>query len=126
MAVELVQEAGGQVLRVRITEELAQGDYALFVPEIERLIAQYGKVRLLVEMVNFRGWTAGALWQDIKFDVKHFRDIERLALVGEKRWQKNMAAFCKPFTSAEIRYFDRSETNLARAWVEEGVAAIRQ
>jgi hypothetical protein len=57
------------------------------------------------------------LWEDIKFDVKHFRDIERLALVGEKKWEEGMATFCKPFTTAEVRYFDRAQVDDAREWI---------
>ncbi len=69
-------------------------------------------------MHDFHGWTAGALWQDIKFDLKHFRDIERLALIGEKAWEHGMTAFCKPFTTATVRYFDRSsEVEQAEAWI---------
>jgi hypothetical protein len=60
-------------------------------------------------MHDFHGWDAGALWEDAKFDLKHFADIERLAFVGEKKWEKGMAQFCRPFTKATIRYFDRSE-----------------
>ena len=42
-------------------------------------------------MKDFHGWDAGALWEDIKFDLKHFSDIERVAMVGEKKWQKGMS-----------------------------------
>jgi hypothetical protein len=91
------------------------------VPLFERLIAQHGKLRLLVEMQEFHGWDVSALWQDIKFDLKHFKDIERLALLGESKWEKGMATFCKPFTSATIRYFDVAQAAAARAWVEEGL-----
>jgi hypothetical protein len=72
---------------------------------------------MLIQMHDFHGWTAGALWQDIQFDLQHFRDIERLALVGEKAWEHGMAVFCKPFTTATIRYFDRSEADQAEAWI---------
>ena len=56
---------------------------------------------------------------NIKFDLKHFSDIERLALVGEKRWEKGMSVFCRPFTTAKIRYFDRPAVAEARAWLEQ-------
>ncbi len=69
-------------------------------------------------MHDFHGWTAGALWEDIKFDAKHFSEIERLAIVGEKQWEKDMAIFCKPFTSAKIRYFDYTAINEANVWIE--------
>lgn len=74
-------------------------------------------------MKDFHGWEAGALWEDIKFDVKHFRDIERLAMVGERKWEKGMSLFCKPFTTAEIRYFERGEAAQAREWLEGGVTS---
>jgi hypothetical protein len=72
-------------------------------------------------MADFHGWDAGALWEDIKFDIRHFADIERLAMVGDKKWQHGMATFCKPFTKATIRYFHHAEATQARKWLDEGV-----
>ena len=74
---------------------------------------------MLFDMTEFHGWDAGALWEDIKFDIKHFADIERLAMVGEKKWQQGMAIFCKPFTRATIRYFDHATVAEARKWLGE-------
>lgn len=33
-----------------------------------------------------------------------------------------MSDFCKPFRTAEIRYFDRMDSQAATAWIEEGMA----
>ncbi|REJ91630.1 MAG: STAS/SEC14 domain-containing protein [Planctomycetota bacterium] len=104
-------------LELRLTGKLTEQDYNQFGPQIESLIREHGKLRILCEMHDFHGWTFGGLWADVKFDVKHFNDVERLALVGEKRWQEAMAAFCKPFTSAKIRYFERFEIDDARQWL---------
>jgi len=119
MAVELAREekAGHRVLVIRASGKLSKEDYEHFLPEVERLIEQEGKIRLLFEMHDFHGWEAGALWEDIKFDLKHFADIKRLAMVGEKKWEEWMARFCRPFTSAEIRYFDQSQVEEARHWI---------
>lgn len=119
MAVELKQEAGGKILEVRVSGKLSKEDYERFVPEVERLVADQGKVRILFEMHDFHGWEAGALWEDIKFDVKHWRDIEKLAMIGEAKWEQGMAAFCKPFTTAKIKYFDHAKADEARAWIKE-------
>jgi len=117
MSVELREEADGKVLTVKLSGKLARQDYEQFVPEVDRLIARHGKIRMLVQMYDFHGWTAGALWEDLKFDLKHFRHIERLAMIGEKAWEHGMAVFCKPFTTATIRYFDRSEAEQAETWI---------
>ena len=117
MAIRLTEKKGGKILEVRVSGNLTHGDYQCFVPEFGRLVKQHGKINVLFEMVDFRGWKAAALWDDIKFDLKHFADIERLAMVGERKWQKGMSKFCHPFTTARIRYFDRTAASEARAWL---------
>jgi hypothetical protein len=117
MAVDLREEDGGKLLVLTLSGKLTKEDYEKFGPEVERLIKQHGKVRILCQMQDFHGWSLGALWEDVKFDVKHFRDIERLALVGDRKWEKDMAAFCKPFTTAKIKYFDVSAADEAATWI---------
>jgi hypothetical protein len=126
MSVDLHEEAGGRILVIKLSGKLAKEDYEHFLPEVERLIKEHGKLRMLVQMHDFHGWSAGALWQDMKFDVRHFLDIERLALVGEKAWEHGMEVFCKPFTPATIRYFDRSEADQAEAWIHVGLSIAQE
>lgn len=121
MTVEFHEQHGGKIAIVRVTERLSREDYDAFVPEVERMIGRFGAVRMLVEMHDFHGWDAGALWEDIKFGAKHFANIDRLALVGDKKWQKGMSAFCKPFTTAQVRYFDDAEIQQAHEWIAAGI-----
>ena len=117
MAVEFQEKGDGKVLVVCARGKLSREDYERFVPEVERLIGRHGTIRILFDMHDFHGWTAGALWQDVKFGLKHFRHVERLAMVGETAWQHGMAAFCKPFTTAKVRYFERGQADEAEAWL---------
>ena len=119
MAIQLNEEDGGKRIVVQVSGKLAKADYEHFVPEVERLVRQHGKLRMLLVMTDFHGWELGALWEDIKFDFDHFADIERLAMVGEKKWEHGMATFCRPFTKAKIRYFDHAEAAGARTWLDE-------
>jgi hypothetical protein len=116
-AVTLSETNGGKVLEIQLTGKLAKEDYEQLVPAVERLVKEHGRIHILVEMRDFHDWTPGALWEDIKFDAKHFKDIDRVAMVGETKWQQGMAVFCKPFTTAKIRYFDRSAIDQAREWL---------
>jgi len=118
MAIQLTETNHGRILEVRITDKLAHADYEHFVPEFERLLKIHGKLRVLFIMTDFHGWELPALWDDIKFDIKHFSDIEKLALVGDTQWEKWMADFCRPFTSARIQYFRSDEESSARQWLQ--------
>lgn len=122
MSVNLQEEAAGRIIEVNLSGKLTKEDYEHFLPEVEGLIKKHGKVRMLVKMHDFHGWTLGGLWQDIKFDWQHFSDVERLALVGDSKWEAGMAMFCKPFTTAKIRYFDESKAAEAHDWINEGIA----
>ena len=115
----LQEDAGGKILNLKIEGKLTKEDYQKFVPKVEDLIKKYGKIRILMEMDGFHGWEMGALWEDIKFDVKHFRDIERLAMVGDSKWEAGMALFCKPFTTAKIKYFDAAKADEAGKWIRD-------
>jgi len=42
-----------------------------------------------------------------------------LAITGETKWEKGMAAFCKPFTTAKVRYFDHIRAAEARDWLAQ-------
>jgi hypothetical protein len=76
-------------------------------------------LRLLIILENFQGWTAGAMWEDIKFDFKHFHDVEKIGLVGDRKWEKTATLFSRPFTGAELRYFARDDLDEARNWARE-------
>lgn len=119
MSVQLQELDRGKILGVRISGKLTHGDYQHFIPSVETQIQKHGKLRVLVEMVDFHGWEAAALWDDIKFDIRHFSNIERLAMVGDRAWERGMSTFCKPFTTAQVRFFDRSALKEARAWLAE-------
>jgi len=102
-----------------VSGTLVHDDYADFVPRVEKRIKELGKVRVLFEMTDFHGWDVSALWDEVKFDVKHFADVERFAVVGDKKWEKTLTSLSHPFTAAQVRYFDRPQIGAARLWLAE-------
>lgn len=119
MPIQLSEENDGKIIVVHVSGKLAKADYEQFMPEFERLVQVHGKLRVLFDMTGFHGWEVSAAWEDLKFGVAHFADIERLAMVGENKWQHGVATFGKPFTKAAVRYFDHAEAAEARKWLGE-------
>ena len=118
--IEQLSGGSGNVLGFKISGKLHDADYQTFVPLIDKAIAEHGKTRLLAQFHDFQGWDLHALWDDVKFSTTHCTKIERIALVGEKAWEKGMATVCKPFTMAKIKYFDAGEVDAAKKWLSEG------
>jgi hypothetical protein len=107
----------GRLFEVDLHGKLTRRDFDRVVPETERLIERYGKIRLLVTMHDFEGWDAGGLWEEIKWEAKHFHHMERIAIVGAEHWQKRMAQICNSFTTADVRFFCFDQLDAAYAWV---------
>ena len=114
--IERIEHDRGNVLAFRMSGKLHDEDYQHFVPMVEDAIEKHGAVRLLAQFHDFHGWDLKALWDDIKFSAKHCNDIERIAMVGDQKWQEWMAKICKPFTQAKVEYF--SDTDSAFEWLE--------
>ena len=104
---------------VKLSGKLHDEDYKTMVPLVDAEIAKDGKINILAQFHDFHGWDAKALWDDTKFSTTHCGKIRRVALVGEKTWEKWMAVVCKPFTMAKIRYFEAAELEAAKAWLAE-------
>lgn len=119
MPINFKEENGGKTLAIHCTGTLTKADYEHFVPAFERLVAQHGKLDVLFDLTGLHDIRIDALWDEIHFDIEHSADIERLAIVGDRKWQQGMAAFFKPFMRATSRYFDHGDVAEARKWLEE-------
>lgn len=117
--IEELDSRSGNTLGFKMIGKLHDDDYRTFVPRVDQAIAEEGKIRMLAWFHDFEGWDMHALWDDIKFATTHCTKIERLAMVGERTWEKWMAKVCAPFTMAKVKYFDVSEIDAAWQWLDE-------
>jgi hypothetical protein len=115
--IEKLPQSTDTNLGFKLSGKLHDADYQHFVPVIDAALAKNPKVRLLAQFHDFQGWDMKALWDDIKFSTTHCTKIDRIALVGEKAWEKWMSVVCKPFTMAKIQYFDTANMDAAWAWL---------
>lgn len=119
MPLELTEDVRSKLLVVKVSGRLSAGDYENFEPAVAALIERVGKIQILFVMHDFHGWELGAVWEDIKFATRHFKDIRKIAMVGEQTWEKWMATICKPFTMSAIEYFEADQEAQALEWLAE-------
>jgi len=114
-----VQEPG--IAAFKASGKLTDADYQQFIPRLEALIQEYGKISVLLELKDFHGWETKAAWDDFKLGLAHPQDFERIAIVGDKAWEHWIALLAKPFTHARVRYFALSDRNAALDWLRQNV-----
>lgn len=116
---QILGQTEGKVIATKAIGKLTKSDYEILIPILTNRLQDYKKIRWYFEMENFTGWELKAFWQDVKFDAQHADDFEKIAMVGEKKWQEWMADLMKPFTEAEVKFFDLKDRNVALEWIKD-------
>lgn len=119
---EILEKSSGNVVGFKVNGKLVHEDYAQVIPQLEQIIEQHGSLRCYCELTDFHGITPHAFWDELKFDSKHFKDIERCAIVGDPSWHNWMTKMSKAiFSRSDVKYFDESQSQEAWDWIYEGL-----
>ena len=106
------------VLSIRLSGKLTHEDYKNhLIPKLESVIEQHKKVCLLVETDDFHGWEWRAAFDDFETGIKHRKEFDRIAIVGDKKWQENLCKLFSLMMVAEVQYFQNNELDTAKQWV---------
>lgn len=114
----------GNIVYSYATGKLDNDDYDRMIPAVKEAIEKNGKIRWYFQVDKFKGWTPGSFWREVKFDAKYLNELERVAIVGQEKWHDFMTQVMKPFTSADVRYYDETEKDKAANWIENGAPKI--
>jgi hypothetical protein len=107
---------------LRVSGKLLHEDYESLVPKLEQAIREHGAIRCLIDIADFDGVELRAVWDELRFDLKHASDVSRCAVVGDRAWQRWATAAARPiFRKAELRFFERAELEQAATWLREGL-----
>ena len=106
-----------RVMTVIVSGELTREDYARLLPELEKILEKFESLRFFIRLRDFEGIEAGAVWEDLKFDVKHSDQYGRSAIVGSNRWEKWATQIANLFFSAEMKFFPEEDREQGWVWV---------
>jgi stage II sporulation SpoAA-like protein len=111
-------QSSENIVGYKVIGKLLDKDYKELIPVLEGLIEQHGKLRFLMDMTEYKGASIKAAMDDLMFDLKHDKEIERCAVVGNKTWEEWIVKISKVFMKGEIRYFDIHEIDQAWEWIK--------
>jgi len=112
----------GNLVTIEASGTLTVEDYKKVLPEIDELIKEGKKPAFFINLEDFHGWEPSAMWEELKFDVKHRNDFGPMVVVGESNIQKWLTQFSSMLFPSEVKYFDRGNEKEAREWIESKLA----
>lgn len=115
---KILDKTLGNLIAIEVDGHINKSDYDKVTPLIEKAVREYGKVKVYIQIVKIEGIEPSAFMEDIRTYFKHFNNVEKLAVVGNNKWQKFWTGLAGPFISGEVKFFEQSETAEAQTWVE--------
>jgi hypothetical protein len=115
---EKLSQSSGNVLGYNVVGTVVKEDYATLTADVETLLGREETMCLLLDLEELEGEEIGAWGADLKFGRQYREKIAKLAIVGDKKWQKWMAALADPFWAREAEFFPTSERAAAREWLQ--------
>lgn len=97
--------------------KLNDEDYDRMISCLKGMMEQHEKVNWYFRMKDFEGWSTHAFWRDISFTLSNRLAFNKVAIVGENKWQEAMVEVMELFSAVRINYFDEEEAEKAWKWV---------
>lgn len=116
--IQILEGTRPDVVSTKAMGKLTKEDYDKLIPVLRKKLDEHDKIRWYFEMEKFEGWEPKAAWEDAKFDIKNATNLEKVAMVGGKQWEEALTKLMKPFTTAEVKYFETAEKQEAIKWIE--------
>ncbi|MDX8397096.1 MAG: STAS/SEC14 domain-containing protein [Mariprofundaceae bacterium] len=120
MMIEVMPETEKNILVVKATAKLTAQDYeTVLIPHLEKILEEYGTIKVVLYLSpDFQGWELGAAWDDAKFGVQHRKLVDKIAVVGAKKWLEWITKAGAFFLSGEIKAYKECELLSAIEWVK--------
>ena len=104
------------LVHVTLRGRIAPADHAALLACVAQATGRAGRVRLLIVLRDFEGWTSGEEWGDDALLLQDDSAIVKAAIVGQERWKDDVFTFvARPFRGIPIEYFDSEAA--ARSWL---------
>ena len=120
---EKLQSGTRNLFVLRAKGRLSEREFRVTFPQIESDLGSYQNLLVLFDLQDLEGWDAGSRWKSLRFDSRHKTDVERVGLVGDRRWERWIRRACRPL-KCPIRSFESIEKSLG--WLLEKRDAGRE
>ncbi|MFN2138147.1 MAG: STAS/SEC14 domain-containing protein [Candidatus Promineifilaceae bacterium] len=114
---EKLSSSSGPVVGYKVVGKVTADDYKQLVPDVQALTDKYDQVGVLIDLQEFAGEDVGAWLSDLKFGHKFHDKIAKMAIVGDKGWERWLAALADPFYAKDAQYFHSADLEKAWAWL---------
>ncbi len=116
---EKMAESSGNVVGYKAVGTITDADNKKLESEVKALVEKQGNIRLMFDMSQFKWEKAEAWGSDLRFGHEFHNKIDKMAIVGDKTWEKLMTNLAKHTYARDAKYFQSADIAKAWSWLRE-------
>jgi hypothetical protein len=102
---------------VRFGGKVTGEEYKVFLDATDERLNAGGRVNMVADLSEFEFYgDFEAFKEDFHFGIKEYRELRRVAMVGDKKWIELLLKLMGPLTRAEERHFPAGQLQEAVDW----------
>ena len=117
MTISKLNASTDEALGFKVSGDVTTADYEVLNPAVEEAVDRRGTIRLLLDLTEFHREKISAWGSDLRFGHRYHDTIDRLAIVGNRSWERHLAQLASPFYARESAFFETEAD--AWAWLRE-------
>jgi len=112
-------EPDDRLIAIELEGHFSVDDMKSFLDHLEKVNADGKKARVFEDIRGFDGFDFAVVTEKFKSMGKILKGIEKVAIVGDKRWIELYIKAVDPVTKASMKHFQPEERDEAFAWLRE-------
>jgi hypothetical protein len=116
---ELIPKFPPHVLAISASGQVTANDYEnVLIPTVESMLKQHPTIRIFYHLgPKFTEFSMGAMWDDAKLGIDHFKAWEKIAIITDKTWIKSVSDIFNIAIPCPIKVFANKDYAEAEVWI---------
>ena len=114
---ELLDFPDPNLFGVELSGTLTKEDHDVLASELRNHLEQHTTTRALFVMDDVNDWEPDERWKDLAFDIRHLRDLDKVAIVGDDLWETWLEKVELLFPMSTIQTYAAEDREEAVEWL---------
>ncbi len=112
-------KAAGNILTMEVRSEIRQARFQSICRDMDRAIAEQGKLRLVLVMRHYPSFnSAEDFYDDLRFLRLYDQNIDKVAVVCDRFWKDTWVGIFSLFSGIRMAFFEMTQVNEVTRWIQ--------
>jgi SpoIIAA-like len=117
--IEKINSDNEAILAYRFSGKVTLDEYVSCEQQWLEAIDKFGKIKMVIELVDLRFPEILVFFEDFKQGMKHCKDFSAFCVIGDHTWEKVWSNVFSTILHINVKYFDKSRTEAAWEWISQ-------